>query len=94
MFSGSGANEETILHLGHVLPKIPLVDRKGSHEIIGYVRAFGYFSCAGKVPRQRQDTPIRPPISLQTNLLPRISQRGREHPPGRGDLLDRAAELL
>ena len=36
--SGSGAEWQTILHLGHVLPKIPRIDRKGSQETIGFLR--------------------------------------------------------
>ena len=36
--SGSGAEWQTILHLGHVLPKIPRIDRKGSQETNGFLR--------------------------------------------------------
>ena len=36
--NGSGAQWQTILHLGHVLPKIPRIDRKGSQETIGFLR--------------------------------------------------------
>ena len=32
----------------------PLIDRKGSQETIGFLRVFGYFLCAQKVPRWRQ----------------------------------------
>ena len=66
-------------NLGIVLPKIPLIGGKGSPETIGFLRAFGYFSRAGKVTRRRQDPPIQIPIF---RLLPRrILQHGfpREH---------------
>ncbi len=56
--SGSGAEAETIQNLGYGLPKILLADRKGSQETIGFLRIFGYFLCAQKVPRRRQDKPI------------------------------------
>lgn len=54
--SGSGASVETILNLGTILPKIPLVDRKGRYTVVSadFWRAFRYFSRAGEVPRRRQ----------------------------------------
>ena len=40
-------------------PAAPLlVDRKGSQETMGFLRSFGYFLCAQKVPRRRKNTPI------------------------------------
>ena len=65
--SGSGAGAKTILNLGHVLPKISRYNREGSPETIGFWRAFGYFSRAGKVTRRRQDTPIPPPFPRQNS---------------------------
>ena len=52
--SGSGAEWQTILHLGHVLPKIPRIDRKGSQETNGFLRRslVTFFRRRKKVPRQ------------------------------------------
>ena len=46
--SGSGAEGETILNLGHVLPKIPLVDRQGSPETIRFLVRFWLLFPRGK----------------------------------------------
>ena len=43
-----------------------LIARKGSPETVGFRRAFGYFSRAGKAPRRRQHKPIQSPIPRQT----------------------------
>lgn len=53
--SGSGASVETILNLGTILPKIPLVDRKGRYTVVSADsrHAFRCFSRAGEVPRRR-----------------------------------------
>ena len=40
---------------------IPLADREGSQETIGFLRIFGDFLCEPKVTRRRQDQPIHPP---------------------------------
>ena len=37
LFASSGAVAETILNLGHVLPRIPLADREGSQETIRFL---------------------------------------------------------
>lgn len=60
--SGSGAEGETILNLGYGLPNPPLADRKRKSRNLGFLRAFGHFSRAGKVTRRRQNRPIQLPI--------------------------------
>ena len=44
-----------MLNLGTILPKIPLVDRKGRYTVVSsdFWRAFRCFSRAGEVPRRR-----------------------------------------
>ena len=51
--SGSGAGAETILNLGHVLLKPYLPTGKEVKKPSGFLRIFGYFLCAQKVPRRR-----------------------------------------
>ena len=77
--SGSGAEGETILNLGYGLPNPPLADRKRKSRNLGFLRAFGYFSRAGKVTRRRQNQPIPPPIHARRNP----PQRSHSAPPGR-----------
>ena len=48
--SGSGAGAETILNLGHVLLKLYLPTGKEVKKPSGFLRIFGYFLCAQKVP--------------------------------------------
>ena len=60
--SGSGAEGETILNLGYGLPNPPLADRKRKSRNLGFLRAFGHFTRAGKVTRRRQNRPIQLPI--------------------------------
>ena len=43
----------------------PLAALRRFPRNLGFLRAFGYFSRAGKVPRRRQHKPIHPPISPQ-----------------------------
>ena len=64
--SGSGAEGETILNLGYGLPNPPLADRKRKSRNLGFLRAFGHFSRAGKVTRRRQNRPIQLPIPPKT----------------------------
>ena len=58
MVSGSGAGRQTIQNLGNGLPKVTLIDGKGSPETIGFWRIFGNFLCVQKVTRRRLDKPI------------------------------------
>ena len=51
--SGSGAEGETILNLGHVLPIPYLPTQKEVKKPCGFLRIFGYFLCAQKVPHRR-----------------------------------------
>ena len=46
--SGSGAGTETILHLDHILPKIPRFDRKGSPETMRFLARFWVLFPRGK----------------------------------------------
>ena len=46
--SGSGAEQQTMLSLGHGLPKIPLIGGKGSPETIGFLARFWLLFPRGK----------------------------------------------
>ena len=46
--SGSGAEQQTMLSLGHGLPKIPLIGGKGSPETIRFLARFWYLFPRGK----------------------------------------------
>ena len=60
--SGSGAGRQTILSLGTVLPKIPLVDEKGSPETIRFLARFWVLFPRGKSARRGQEKPIQLPF--------------------------------
>lgn len=67
--------------------KILRFDRQGSPETIGFWRAFGYFSRAGKVTRWRTDTPMQPPMPNRSkipSLTSRTDRSGNDTPGSRG----------
>ena len=78
--SGSGARGKTIQSSGYGLPGIPLADREGSQETVGFLRIFCDFLCVQKVTRRRKDKPILPPF-LRRNKPPLRCSPGTAQDP-------------
>ncbi len=76
--SGSGAEGKTILSFGHILQIPNLSTGKEVQKPYGFLRIFGYFLCAQKVPRRRPGKPIYPPLPARTK-----KHAPAEVPPGR-----------
>lgn len=78
--SGSGARGKPIQSSGYGLPGIPLADREGSQETVGFLRIFCDFLCVQKVTRRRKDKPILPPF-LRRNKPPLRCSPGTAQDP-------------
>ena len=78
--SGSGARGKPIQSSGYGLPGIPLADREGSQETVGFLRIFCDFLCVQKVTRRRKDKPILPPFPRR-NKPPLRCSPGTEQDP-------------
>lgn len=65
---------------GYGLPGIPLADREGSQETVGFLRIFCDFLCVQKVTRRRKDKPILPPF-LRRNKPPLRCSPGTAQDP-------------